>query len=126
MRRELRHKVYAKCGGRCAYCGQPLELKDMQIDHLKPILRGSTQEWKEKYGGNVYGDDTIDNMLPSCRSCNNYKSSSPLDSWRRQIENLLIQLNRISIYRIAKRYGLITENPKRIEFYFEQQKWDMI
>lgn len=35
------------------------QTKDMQVDHVIPI-----NGWSEQ------GEDTLDNMLPACRSCN--------------------------------------------------------
>lgn len=39
-RKRLRELVYQKFDCHCAYCGKKLELKDMQVDHFVPILRG--------------------------------------------------------------------------------------
>lgn len=54
--KEERQEVYRKCHGHCAYCGTEIEYKDMQVDHVKPLRIG--------------GKDSIDNILPACRSCN--------------------------------------------------------
>ena len=32
--KRLREKVLAKFGGKCAYCGYPLTLKTLQVDHI--------------------------------------------------------------------------------------------
>ena len=61
--KSIRMTVYQKCDGHCAYCGCDLEYKDMQVDHVVPL-----NGWSE------HGTDTVDNMLPACRSCNHYKS----------------------------------------------------
>ena len=34
MTKDKRLKVYNKFDGRCAYCGQKIEYKDMQVDHI--------------------------------------------------------------------------------------------
>lgn len=44
-RKRLRELVYQKFDGHCAYCGKKIELKDMQVDHFVPILRG----WSDEY-----------------------------------------------------------------------------
>ena len=41
---RVRRLVYNKFDGRCAYCGQPIEFKDMQVDHIKPALHRWSDE----------------------------------------------------------------------------------
>lgn len=104
--------VYDKCGGRCAYCGCALAYKDMQADHVIPIAG-----WSEQ------GADTLDNMLPACRSCNHYKSRSTLEGFRAMIENQPAVLERDSVtYQIAVRYGLVVPAPHPVVFYFERKE----
>ena len=67
LTKQERLSIYRMMGGRCAYCGCRLEYKDMQVDHVKPL-----NGWSEE------GADTLDNMLPACRSCNHYKSAMGL------------------------------------------------
>ncbi len=105
-----RQTVYDKCNGHCAYCGTPIEIRQMQVDHVIPL-----NGWTEK------GPDTIDNMLPACRSCNHYKSSSPLEDFRRNIERWPEVLIRDSVtYKNAVRFGMVIPNPKEVKFYFEK------
>ena len=104
-----RREVYAKCRGHCAYCGCSLRYEDMQVDHVIPIN-----------GWSVKGEDTIDNMLPTCYSCNHYKARNPLESFRRMLEAQPAVLMRDSAtYRIAVRYNLVIPAPKPVKFYFE-------
>lgn len=42
--KEIRQKVYDMYNGHCAYCGCQLELKDMQIDHIKPKYLGGEDD----------------------------------------------------------------------------------
>lgn len=72
LTKDERMVVYRKTNGHCAYCGCALEYKDMQVDHIIPI-----NGWSEQ------GEDTMDNMLPACRSCNHYKSRSTLEGFRK-------------------------------------------
>lgn len=106
--KEMRMKVYNKYNHHCAYCGCELDLKEMQIDHLYPIYKG--------------GVDTIENYMPACRMCNFYKSTFGLEDFRKRIFTLNDRLEKIFIYRLAKKYGLIKEENKQIEFYFEKRK----
>lgn len=107
-----RHEVYNKMSGHCAYCGCELAYKDMQVDHVVPIN-----------GWNIQGDDTIENMLPACRSCNHYKSRQPLESFRKMLEAMPSTLMRDSVtYKNAVRYGLVRPTPKPVLFYFEARE----
>ena len=67
------------------------------------------------------GGDTLDNMLPACRSCNHYKSKSTLEGFRRMVESMPAVLMRDSVtYRNAVRFGLVTPAPHPVTFYFER------
>jgi len=102
-----RQEVYNKCNGHCAYCGCELEYKDMQVDHVEAILTG--------------GSDTLDNMLPACRSCNHYKSSMTLEMFRHNLERMPIVLERDCVtYKIAKRFGIVKPVKKKVKFYYEE------
>ena len=108
--KDERIAVYEKMNGRCAYCGCELEYKDMQVDHVIPI-NGCLEQ----------GEDTLDNMLPACRSCNHYKSKSTLEGFRKMVENMPAVLMRDSVtYKNAVRFGLVTPTPHPVKFYFEQ------
>ena len=62
----------------------------------------------------------IDNQMPSCPSCNINKHSMSLEEFRNLITGFIKSLNRDSVqYKVAKRYGLISETVKPIVFYFE-------
>jgi 5-methylcytosine-specific restriction endonuclease McrA len=101
-----RLKVHAKCNGRCGYCGTEITVKEMQVDHILAQERG---------GGNEFV-----NLMPSCRYCNNHKTSLRLDDFRFELSQQLERANKYSAnYRMAKRYGQVIETPKGIVFYFE-------
>lgn len=105
--KALRQSVYAKYGGRCAYCGKRITLKDMQIDHINSVYN---------YGENA----VIENLMPSCRSCNFYKSTMSIEKFREQIGKVKSRLEKIFIYRLARDYRLIYENNIKVKFYFEK------
>ena len=50
--------------GKCAYC---MEDGEITIDHITPISKGGT--------------NTIENILPACRSCNSKKKCKPFESF---------------------------------------------
>lgn len=47
----------------CVYCDQPAET----ADHLVPLIRG--------------GENTLDNLVPACLSCNSSKGSLLVEEW---------------------------------------------
>jgi len=51
----MRERVFAAKGRTCVYCGEPAG----EVDHVVPVKVG--------------GVDTIDNLMPACRSCNRHK-----------------------------------------------------
>jgi 5-methylcytosine-specific restriction endonuclease McrA len=72
---KKRQKILAKTGGKCFYCGTELHYQEVldwggkavqsialwDVDHVIPVSKG---------GGNE-----MDNLVPSCRSCNNKKGA---------------------------------------------------
>jgi 5-methylcytosine-specific restriction endonuclease McrA len=114
-----RKAVYDKTGGHCAYCGAEITMKQMQADHVIPM------EFYDAYKAIGKDIDDIGNMLPACRSCNNYKSSLTLEKFREAIGRWPTVLERDSVtYRNAVRYGLVKPEPHPIVFYFEKLKED--
>ena len=105
--KEIRQLVYNKCNGHCAYCGCKLEYKDMQVDHVLAVGRG--------------GSNDIDNLLPACRQCNYDKHKKTIEGFRKRISKELYKsLERVFVYRLAKKYNLVKEEPRVVKFYFEQ------
>lgn len=68
-----RKAVYDKMYGHCAYCGCEISLQDMQADHVIPM------EMFEAYKAIGRDTDTVENMLPACRSCNKYKHTMDIE-----------------------------------------------
>ena len=111
---QERMDVYRKMDGHCAYCGCVLKYEDMQVDHVVPL-----NGWSQR------GSDTLDNMLPACRSCNHYKSTMSLENFRKMVENMPVALARDSVtYKNAVRFGLVVPDPRPIVFYFERRAED--
>lgn len=148
MKKADRQKIFDKYGGKCAYCGCDLQ-KGWCVDHVKPvgrltktisghyrhketkeIIKELPESWWGKYEHvppkQVFDRfthperDTIKNSMPSCFSCNSYKSTMSLDGFKKQIGLLVERLNKsFTQYKIAKRYGLIQETGIEVKFYFE-------
>lgn len=102
-----RKSVYNKYSGRCAYCGTEIAYKDMQVDHLVPQRNGGT--------------DDIENLMPSCRTCNLYKRAESLESFRKMISTIPVKLGeREYIYKVGMAYGFWDAEPKEVKFFFER------
>ena len=146
-----RQIIFEKYSGKCAYCGDelkkgwhmdhanPVERKMKNIgghyifkstgekvpNEFNLNLDLSDMEHvKDKWIQDGYRNpenDTIENMMPSCPSCNINKHSMNIEEFRAFIGRFVTSLNRDSTqYRIAKKYGLIQETGKQVYFYFER------
>lgn len=54
-----RQRIFSKTGGKCHICGRDIQLSNFEADHLHAHVMG--------------GDSSLENFLPSCSTCNNYK-----------------------------------------------------
>lgn len=111
-----RQKIWNKSQGKCWYCGCDLP-KRWHIDHFLPIGRNPDKTLTNPE------NEHFDNLVPACPPCNIMKSSMDIEKFRWLISNFVTRLNRdISIYRHAKRYGLIKETGKEVVFWFENKE----
>ncbi len=117
--KRISELVYAKCNGHCAYCGREIAYKDMQVDHVVPLLR-NFPDWLIKMGVWTRGTDDIDNLLPSCRMCNFRKGTFDLEDFRKQVKEQADTLCKTFQGRMSLAYGLIERIDKPIVFYFEK------
>ena len=128
-----RQRVFDMYGGKCAYCGCPLE-KGWHVDHVEPIRRDwkyvlderglKTRDSKGEYAivkTEMHPDrNHVNNYMPSCPSCNINKHGDTIEGFRLSIYKYLNSLNeRMVQYKMAKKYGLIEETGKPVVFYFE-------
>ncbi len=146
-RKQIRELVYKKYDGHCAYCGKKIELKDMQIDHFVPLLRGWSDEYitavnsREDYElwvkilkeegkpiptyeqyKHVRGKNELSNYMPACRSCNFRKGTFDIETFRKEIGLQAEHLMQTFQGRMSAAYGLVSYTPHKVEFYFEKQK----
>lgn len=115
--KKMRLSLYEKYNHKCAYCGCDLEYKDMQIDHIKSFYTNTdikqTMTEEEMY--------SEENMMPTCRQCNFYKSTMDLETFRQRLSGTLMSnLQKTFQYRLALKYGLIKEHIRPVTFYFEK------
>ena len=106
MNKEIRIEVWQKYDCRCAYCGEPIHYKEMQVDHIHPKHRNGTDE--------------IGNYNPACRQCNFYKSTHTVDEFREQMKTLHERISKPFISRLGMKYGIVQITPFDGVFYFEK------
>ena len=59
LTKSQRLEIWAKTGGNCHICGIKFKLNAFEADHIKSHTAG--------------GSSLIDNFLPACKTCNNYR-----------------------------------------------------
>lgn len=127
---KKRQIIWDKTGGKCFYCGNELPEKGWHADHFHPIVRDIVPVSREKSGvtsfttgkGCAYPElDTIDNLVPSCAPCNNFKHSYSIEGYRMMIsEQFKNTLKNSTGLRQLDRLGLVDLIEKPVEFYFEK------
>lgn len=118
LTKEQRKSVYDKCNGHCAYCGCEIPFKGFHVDHVYCMRN---YEYKDDLLGIEV--DGIENMLPACSSCNRYKATMDLETFRKQLQKIPDRLQRdVCIYNIALRYGMVQEDREPIKFYYEKME----
>lgn len=106
--KDVRAKVHAMFGGRCAYCGKPIAPRQMRVDHVVPVYSG--------------GANDISNYMPSCQDCNHIKSAADIESLREAVTDFLRTIKKDIRYRMLLAYGLIQETPHEIKFLYEKEE----
>jgi hypothetical protein len=148
LTKAQRATLRMKFGGKCAYCGADLPERGWHADHVEAVHREwwKTKEWRENHTVIYEYDrenntctsrpateeelapklgrpenDTIDNFYPACRACNIDKHATPLELWRKQMQDRVGVCRRnYSAFRHAERFGLVQEIRKPVVFWFEQ------
>ena len=115
MGKELRLKVYNKCGGRCSYCGKEITLKQMQVDHMTPQYKKADP----LHFGVTIDIDCFENLWPACRRCNHYKRASDLELFRKNMLTLHERIEKHYINKVGFDFGMLQVKPFSGTFYFE-------
>jgi len=119
--------VYKKYDGHCAYCGKEIQMKDMQVDHIVPVMKSyyGAKEEAEKVRKMISDGsfNEVGNLMPACRACNFYKSMNDIDGFRKRIQTQLEHTCRSTFQtKLAMQYGIIEYKPWDGKFYFERIK----
>ena len=95
---------------KCGYCGADFADTDLSIDHLMPLCRG--------------GSDVIENLIPSCISCNCSKRDKTLEEYRTYMAHQSTDYPRFSTQQIEflKRHGIVLPLISVYNFFFEKDK----
>lgn len=136
LNKANRENIKAMYGGCCSYCGVELTSR-WHVDHVMPLHR-IKRYVRDEHNKRVLDKnnkyitetivtyperDVIENMAPACIKCNNDKSSSSLEDWRRIIKQRIQTLNESPVYasyQKAKRFGLVKETNIDVVFWFEK------
>jgi len=129
LSKKNRQIVFDKSGGKCWYCGCDLK-KGWHGDHIIPLLRlpQDTPLYAKKHFSKYEEDrlkkyDVIENIVPSCPQCNNYKHTLSLEEFRKEIAEQVSRVRKYSVnFRTAERFGLIEVKEKPVVFWFEKEK----
>lgn len=89
MTKKEREEVFAKFDGHCAYCGKELAtIGEMQISYIIPkrkllqfVIDNGTVDLVETNKFNP-DDESIDNCIPSCKTCGRKRGKLTLDEFR--------------------------------------------
>lgn len=69
--RSKREATWRKSDGHCWYCGTRLDPFNFHVDHFIPLCKGGGHE--------------IENLVPSCKTCNMKKNGRDAETLRRSI-----------------------------------------
>lgn len=121
MKKIDREQIWLKYDKKCAYCGVEITIKQMQVDHIKPLYRNDNVTTLEVWGVER-GTDDIDNLNPSCARCNKWKSTYSLETFREIVQTSINRLERDTPnFRLARDYGLLKVTSDPVIFFFERK-----
>lgn len=130
MTKNKRQEIWSKTEGKCFYCGCELPEKGWHADHFHPIVRDIVPVLNEQGRTTSFTTgkscaypelDTIDNLVPSCAPCNNFKHSYSIEGYRYIVaEQFKNTLKGSTGLRQLERLGLVDLSEKPVKFYFEK------
>lgn len=109
-----REQIFLFTDSHCGYCGEKFEsIKEMQVDHILPVVQQ-----------NLVDDiNDIQNLMPSCRSCNHYKRTFGLEGFRERMLTLHTRVCSHYIGKVALKYRIVELKPFNGAFFFEKIKY---
>lgn len=113
---KKRQVIWDKSNGKCWYCGEPLGER-WDADHFHPVIRhpGTNKMLCPEF-------DVIDNLVPSCKPCNNFKHSNTIEGFRFTISEQFKNVPKNSTgMRQLMRLNLVEIEKKPVVFWFEKE-----
>lgn len=112
--RVSKRKILAKTKGHCIYCGVKLDTENFSVDHVIARALG--------------GEDTLENLVPCCRSCNSAKRTKDITEFReyramQEFENIHGVTFSQEQIRFLESIDVNLDIPE-YEFWFEKQGLD--
>ena len=121
-----RQQIHQKYNGHCAYCGCEITLKEMQVDHIVPkdtfwLHMANKELVVPEFLQHIDNINHSDNLNPSCRQCNFYKSTFSLEAYRYQLARVLKpNIEKPFQFRLGLKYGMVEVKEWDKQFYFEK------
>lgn len=103
-------EILSKTNCKCAYCGIELYKTKFHVEHLIPLSKG--------------GSNDMENLFPSCGSCNSVKASNTLERFRYVVSCKKAGLTPF-LPKIINEYeskGFVLPKPAPVRFYIEELK----
>ena len=116
MKATIRFQIFEKYSGKCAYCGVSLQLSKFHVDHII-----SKQHYQTSHRTFDKSANKIDNLNPSCPSCNLIKKHLSVEDFRKKVENIpIFFFNNYHLFRAGMRFSNLTISTEKVIFYFEK------
>lgn len=116
---NLRNAIHKAYGKKCFYCGEKINMNQLEVDHIIPISdteKPTTTEMEDYFKEleeNNFIKDCIANYLPACTHCNRQKGDQYLavGNLRYYHEQTIRHSNKV--LKLMEKYKYAKEDPKK-------------
>ncbi|TMV49570.1 HNH endonuclease [Paenibacillus mesophilus] len=116
---NLRNAIHKAYGKKCFYCGEKINMHQLEVDHIIPSSdkdmphTSELQDYLKELEANKFIKDCIANYLPSCAHCNKEKSSRyfTVGNLRYFHEQTLRRTNKI--IKLLDQFSYAHEDPQK-------------
>lgn len=91
--KPTKQQIHNKFNGHCAYCGKPISIDETHVDEYLPVKHG--------------GATDIENLMPVCRMCKQYKRGRTPDQYRELLKGLAGRISKNYHVKIGVAYGMV-------------------
>ena len=118
---NLKNQLLKKYDNHCAYCGCIISRLSTQVDHIHP----KASYIETDISGNRLNPNRKENLNPSCRECNRYKSIYSLEEFRAYLKQMFEEkpeylFKSKTKCKLAEKYGVVVINKWDGLFYYER------